>query len=90
MTECVVWIGCNRPEYSKPSLESILNSDDIPKDVYAFVDYSDGVKNIEVLDLVKQYPLIKLIHRPNSWLIECTALHALTTIYVKSKRFNYI
>lgn len=54
MKEATIWIGYNRPEYAKVSLESIyLLNNDKPENLYAYVNFDGSERNLDVIKLLK-------------------------------------
>lgn len=63
MKEAICWIGYNRPEYTKVSLESIFNTENKPINFYAYVDNDGTEKTFEVVEILKSFGILNITIR---------------------------
>jgi hypothetical protein len=67
MKEAICWIGFNRPEYSRVSLESIFNANDRPKDFYAYVDNDSTERSESVVNILKIFGVTNIVFREKNY-----------------------
>jgi len=81
MKEAISWTACKRIDYAKVSLESIFAAKDDSIDFYAYVDNSLDGKSDQIVELLKQYPVTKITHRPTNFMITKNAFLGWAELY---------
>lgn len=83
MREAILWVGYNRPEYAKVSLESIFRADNRPEDIFAYVDNDNSIRSLEVVNLLKSFGVNNICFREKRYSCSPNILKAYVDFFSK-------